>query len=340
MYDRGLKPPRSNITWIQRLQQRWREGIRHKVTPLGAMILVLLFTSGVLAFTTTQNVFFLLFSLLLASILISSFVNRLMLAGLEVRLDLPQHAMAGEPAACSLIIENSKSWLSSFALELVAPVGRRFFIPIVETKGQALVPVEVVWGKRGVPEPVVVELSTRFPFGFSIRRTRVAVRVGQALYPSIREEAGFRNVLSQIQQRAAMLSASAEAEFSHLREYRSGDDWRRIAWGKSSRGGSWIVKETTSTAEDFLHLGLEDHAPDFERTVSLAAFIVWELQHSGIPFRFDLYSQSIAVVDRRGAYDVLSLLALIKPSPLGTLVRNSNTFLISSDSIDGPSSAR
>ena len=69
-------------------------------------MVALLFASGILALSTTQNVFFLLFSLLLGSSLISSFVNRLMLAGLVVKLELPEHPVAGEEAECRLIAEH------------------------------------------------------------------------------------------------------------------------------------------------------------------------------------------------------------------------------------------
>lgn len=317
------------LNWSTRLRERWREGIRHRVTPLGAMMLTLLFTCGILAFTTSQNVFFLLFSLLLASILISSFVNRLMLAGLEVRLELPLHAMAGEPIACSFHVENRKPWIASFALELVAPVGRRFHIPIVQAASRATVPVEVVWSRRGIPEPVIVELSTRFPFGFSIRRTRVAVRITQALYPSIREQAGFAAILNELVSRAGSLAGSAEAEFSHLREYTSGDDWRRIAWGKSASGASWIVKENRSGGEGRLHLWLDTSSPHFELLIDLAAYLVWELQFRNTKFIFSAANEQIEVSDRREAYTILRMLSVITPSSMEPPTHDSSLFILS-----------
>ena len=132
----------------KRLRRRWLEGILHKVTPLGAMMVALLLASGILALTTTQNVFFLLFSLLFGSSLISSFVNRLMLAGLVVKLELPEHPVAGEEAECRLVVENKKRWLSSFALEAIVPVGRRFYFPCVAGGGRAVVDLNVVWGRE------------------------------------------------------------------------------------------------------------------------------------------------------------------------------------------------
>jgi len=298
-------------------------------------MLGLLFTSGILAFTTTQNVFFLLFSLLMTSILISSFVNRLMLAGLEIRLELPPHAMAGDPVACTLGIENSKSWLSSFALELVAPVGRRFPVPIVPAAGSAKVPVEVIWARRGVPDPVVVELSTRFPFGFSVRRTRVAVRVSTPLYPSIREQPGFREILETARQRAASAKGVNDPEFNQLRGYQAGDDWRMIAWGKSALGTDWVVKETKSNGEGHFVLALNGTSAQFERTVELAAFLIWELHFQGVDFQFDCEGVLKLVRTKGDAYDVLSWLAEIEPSQVVMLHQRPEVFLIDSHSISG-----
>jgi len=303
----------AKVSWRERLKNRWQEGIRHRVTPLGAMMVALLLASGILAISTVQNVFFLLFSLLMASILISSFVNRLMLAGLEIRLRVPEHAMAREPIACQLEIENKKRWIASFALEIVVPVARRFSVPCVEGGLKISVPLNVEWTRRGGQDPMVVELSTRFPFGFSVRRIRLAMRVHGALYPSVRQQAGFDEVLSQILIRQAELASGADAEYSYLREYSAGDDWRRIAWGKSAQSINWIVREHKPTDEDRLRIELDAFSADFERSVNLAAFLVWELHFQSKPIIFVAGDWERPVAEARDAYAVLEFLATVKP---------------------------
>lgn len=324
-----MKPERPKAPLLARLKERWREGIRHRVTALGAMMLALLFTSGLLAFTTTQNVFFLLFSLLISCVLVSSFINRLMLAGLELRLDLPPHAVAGELVPCALSVNNQKSWVPSFALELIAPGGRHFYLPMVPSGGRASLSVDVVWSRRGIPDPVIVELSTRFPFGFSVRRTRLAIRVQQALYPSIREQDGFHQVLSQIEATAARLRQCDDPEFSHLREYRSGDDWRRIAWRKPVATGQWMVKEHSVSGASDLRLGLSTNEANLERSIELAAYLIWELQHRKIAFEFELAGQVLRVADLEGAYSLLAILALVAPETVLKQTLSPGTFTIS-----------
>jgi uncharacterized protein (DUF58 family) len=315
--------------WRSRLKERWHEGIRHKVTPLGAMMVVLLLTSGILAFSTTQNVFFLLFSLLLASILISSFVNRLMLAGLELRLDLPEHPIAGEPLPCRLIVDNGKSWLASFALEIIAPVGRRFYLPCVTPKSSASIAVDVVWSKRGIPDPVIVEISTRFPFGFSIRRTRVAVPINRSIYPSMREKPGFAVILGELQNRSAGLAQANQTEFNQLREYVSGDDIRRIAWSKSASATNWLVREMTGGGDQKLQLWFDTASPEPERLIELAAYLVWELQYKKNDFVFSALDRHFEVRDASEAYNVLRLLAELAPQASELPPHDSPVFVLS-----------
>lgn len=315
--------------WIQRIKDRWNEGVRHTVTPLGAMLVVLLLVSGLLAFATSQNVFFLLFSLLMSSILISSFVNRLMLAGLDMKLELPEHSMAGETVSATLVIENQKRWLASFALEVVGPDARRFYVPCIEGGKKAAVVIDFVWVKRGMPDPVVLVLATRFPFGFSMRKTRVAVRVNRSLYPSIREKSGFADSFEEVRRQTQGLLNSSEAEYSHLREYSNGDDWRKIAWRQSARRDNWIVREVQSGGEGRLRLWLDPGSPHFELLVELAAYIVWELQFTNTKFVFASTDFEIEVFERREAYTILGILAEIASSPVSVPNHDPNLYILS-----------
>lgn len=314
--------------WMEKAKERWREGIRHRVTPLGAMMLSLLFACGILAFATGQNVFFLLLSLLLSSILISSFVNRLMLAGLDLRLDLPEHVMAGEPAAATLLVENQKNGLPSFALEINAPVDRRFHIPVVGGRTTSELPVEVVWSQRGQPNPIVVNLSTRFPFGFSVRRTLVSVPVRGLVYPSIRPQPGFESYLERLCSPGNAARWPGQDEPDQLRDYQPGDDWRRLAMRPSARAGRWIVRASHRAHEDILHLALDPYAPDWEATIDLAAYLIWELHARSIAFQLHLPAAMLTVDSTAAAYRGLRFLALLSREECASFYPVQTVFLL------------
>jgi uncharacterized protein (DUF58 family) len=320
---------------VERLRARIAEGIRHRATPLGVMVLTLLLSSGVLAVATSQNVFFLLLSLLLAAILISSLVNRLMLAGLEIRLQPPPHAMEGRPLRCALLVENRKAWLASFALEVAAPNAVRFHIPCLRAGETLALALEMNWKARGLPPPVVLDVSTRFPFGFSARRTRVSLQITEPLYPSIDPAPGFAEFLHRLDEMARATTAAA-LEVSHLRELRPGDAQRDLAWRQSARSlallGRPLVKQRTGAEGGALRLLLDQGTNDFERTVRLAAYVVWELHYKNTNFVLAWENEEFAIGDRADAYTVLKALAVVQAMPAVALP-NDPSYLLLSDRV-------
>lgn len=320
------------MTLLLRLRQRIAQGIRHRVTLLGAMILALLLASGMLAFTTSQNAFFLLFSLLLASILISSFINRLMLAGLTAEIELPPHAMAHRELDLKLILRNGKSWLPSFALEAKLPNGSSLHVPMLQASSSVALSFPHRWLQRGKPDPLTVDLQTRFPFGFSIRRTRIRIPIAQALYPPVDAESGFEDAYKLLLRQTRHQSFAGSEEFSHLRLYVPGDPARHIAWSASARLPEFsapLVRAHQSSSGDRLRLRLDLHPYLFEQSVKLAAYLVWELQYNNHEFVFFCGPDTFPVLSTLDSYTVLKHLALVEPDASATIPDEVSAFLIS-----------
>jgi uncharacterized protein (DUF58 family) len=276
------------------------------------MMMVLLLSTGVLAFSTGQNVFFLLFSLIASSILLSSVVNRLMLAGLRLELELPEHVCAGQPVEVTLTLRNTKEWVTSFALDLQTGQGLRFSLPALEPLGRMSFRFAVVFPRRGYPAPEVIDLSTRFPFGFSKRITRVHVLASRPLYPSISPQQGFPAIVSGLRQSLASERASGSHDFSHLRDYQPGDSLKHVAWAASARRDALLVKSFNGEATGEALLYFDRSSPEFERLVDLAASIVWELHFQKDPFVFLSDEGRWPVRDTMEAYAVLRYLALVE----------------------------
>ncbi|MCU1324785.1 MAG: hypothetical protein JWN34_155, partial [Bryobacterales bacterium] len=74
------------------------------------------------AFLTGNNMLFLIFSAMLALLLVSGFLGRLVLAGLELELLLPRNVAARAPSDARLRLRNLKRLTPSFSIELA---GRR-----------------------------------------------------------------------------------------------------------------------------------------------------------------------------------------------------------------------
>jgi uncharacterized protein (DUF58 family) len=319
------------MTLLLRLRQRISEGFRHRVTLLGAMVLALLLSTGMLAFTTAQNAFFLLFSLLLASVMVSSFVNRLMLAGLTAEIELPPHAAAGNPLHVRFRLRNNKSWLASFALEVIAPQGSRFHLPLLSARGASSSAFSFQWPSRGRQAPMDFHLETRFPFGFSIRRAKVRVNVPGELYPPLTELPGHREVLEEILKRQRAERLSGAEEFSHLRGYQAGDAARQIAWAASARLAALeapLVRVNTGESGAGLRIRLDLATPHFEAAVQLAAYLVWELQHRNEEFVFLSGHQEFPVLGPLDAYTVLKHLANVAADPSAAIPHDHAVYVL------------
>lgn len=276
------------------------------------MMMLLLLSTGILAFSTGQNVFFLLFSLLAASILVSSVVNRLMLAGLRLELDLPAHVCAGQSVDVQLSVRNTKEWITTFALQMKTADGRSLAVAAIEPLGRFTASVPFLYPRRGYPPAQVIDLSTRFPFGFSTRITRVQVLSSRPVYPSIQSEEGFSAALSAFRHAFADHGLRGNQDFSHLRDYQAGDSLKQVAWAASARRDSLLVKTFFNDSTGEAALFFDRSSPDFERLVHLAAFAVWELHFQGEAFVFLSDEGQWPVRDTMEAYAVLRYLALVE----------------------------
>src|SRR6202042_1361997 len=95
-----------------------RRRIRYRVTSGGALFMLALALTGAGAFLSGNNLLFLVFAAMLALILVSGFLSRLVLSGLELELLLPEHVSARVATPARIRLRNVKRLTSSFSIEL------------------------------------------------------------------------------------------------------------------------------------------------------------------------------------------------------------------------------
>src|SRR5207245_1431695 len=142
-----------------------------------------------------NNLLFMTLACLLAGILISGIISQVVLSGVELRLDLPEHIFANQPVLALAELENHKKMLPSFSLRLVGarpsrsrPTGgsasradtkskpgthrageiltRPVYFPHLPAQQKMQQAVELVFPHRGIYHQDSIGLQTRFPFGF------------------------------------------------------------------------------------------------------------------------------------------------------------------------------
>ena len=97
--------------------------IDYRVTREGIVYLAGIFIIALAALNTGNNLLFMMLACLLAGILISGVLSQIVLSGMELRLDLPEHIFAGQPVMALAEFINHKLRLPSFSLRLVGTKG-------------------------------------------------------------------------------------------------------------------------------------------------------------------------------------------------------------------------
>lgn len=277
---------------------------------------------GTAAFLSANNLLFLLLSLMLAALLVSGFVSRLGLAGLEIALDLPEHLSARVPAVGAVTVRNHKRWSSSYALTLSGTEHSGFsqplYFPVIPGGGTVTMPLRLEFPRRGRYREDAFSFATRFPFGFTERRATVAIERDIVVYPSIAEQPGFAALLDALEGEIASRSQGRGEDFHRIRPYEASDSVRRVDWKATAHTGALQVREFVQPerpeAEIMLDLGVpESQRAWFERAVDCCAFLGWSLHLQRASFRLVTQSAVFDCRDGAGVHDVLRYLALVEP---------------------------
>jgi len=96
--------------------ERWLSGIDYEFTREGGVYLGLVAIITVAALNTGNNLLFMIVACLLAGILVSGVVSQIVLSGLKVELELPEHLFAGRPTVLRLTLHNLKWLMPSFSI--------------------------------------------------------------------------------------------------------------------------------------------------------------------------------------------------------------------------------
>src|SRR5580693_7086017 len=145
--------------------------VRYRVTRGGLLFALALILTGAGAFVSANNLLFLVFSAMLALLLVSGFLSRLVLSGLELELLLPEHVSARATTPARVRIRNLKRLTPSFSIELA---GRRdavshtpsilntpLYFPIIPGQGVIEAAIEVTFAFRGRHRENLFAISTR-----------------------------------------------------------------------------------------------------------------------------------------------------------------------------------
>ena len=321
-----------------------------RVTPGGLIFLGILGIVAFAAWNTSNNLLFMVFSVLTSTLVVSLVIARANLRDLIVSARFPDHIFAGDPTPVIVLVRNARRLLPSFSVLVEARgpnpetkenrrrlMGSRFtkralaYFMYVPHRASAEQRIEQLFEKRGHVLITGFELSTRFPFGFFRRRRRLRARdVDIIVFPKPEPIGDELHLLPMNAGRHASVRRGAGHDLLTLRDYQPEDDLRHIDWKATARGQRLIVREFTAEDERRVTIAFDtriavgqaagdsndemDAAARFERGVTLAASLAAHFIEERAEVRLLLGKER----GRYGSgeehlYDCLRRLALVIP---------------------------
>ena len=306
----------------QRLSDAIAGGMRQRVTKAGLGFSLLVSIVGGLAFLSGNNVLFLLLGCLLATLLVSGFISRLSLAGLELDFLFPEHISARRRIPALLKLKNEKTWMPSFAIHLEgmpdSVFASRIYFPLLSDGSTVQEMVEVEFARRGQHRQNSFRLRSTFPFGLTERQVQVTLRREALVYPCLDPQPGFRQLFDRIQGDIAAQVRGRGHDFYRIRPYLQSESARHLDWKATAHTGELQVREFAReqdpTVEIFLDLDVPfEMRPWFETAADCAAYLAWETTARGARVFFRTQNFSFESPAQGDIYVILRYLALVEP---------------------------
>jgi uncharacterized protein (DUF58 family) len=243
------------------------------VTREGKRFLVASFLIAVAAANTGNNLIYLILSLLFSFLLLAFVILKLNLDGLSLGVSSETPLFADEAISLGVRMKNGKRLLTSYSVTCDVPGA---FSPVyfaaIPPLGSTEKDVQVKFKRRGLYRYGDFQLRSGFPFVLLSRAGSIAVAGEVLVYPALHDVEGmFGDAVGGEQ--ADAFSDSGD-EMHSLREFRYGDDWRKIHWKAYAKTGKLYVKEYEDHESSRMTIVLDNLIPEggqlFETAVSLA----------------------------------------------------------------------
>lgn len=238
---------------------------------------------GFAAVNTGNNLLYLLVSALLGFMAVSGLLGRWNLARLSLRCVPPDEVYDGVPTLLGIELSNRRRRFPACLLE-VSLAGERVLFPLVAPGARQRRPLPATLRGRGWQSLPPLDVRSRFPINFFVRRMTLAIDDPVLVFPAPRpcpegaqpDPAGARGA-------AQSRLRGAEGEISRIGDYRGGEPLKLIHWKLSARHDQLKVKELGATSRAPVVLDLAALPGDLEERLRCASWLIGRLLRAGRP---------------------------------------------------------
>ncbi|HSE83912.1 MAG TPA: DUF58 domain-containing protein [Thermodesulfobacteriota bacterium] len=216
---------------------------RTQPTKEGGTFLALTIFVGIAALNTGNNLLYLIFGMMLSSIVASGIISMVNLSWIKVESLLPDDIFALTPTPIKFSVKNLKYFIPSYSLTIDIE-GRKSFISYVPNKGERTVTVQYLFKKRGWNQIPQVVLFTRFPFGFFKKWIKVDIENREILvYPKVEKLDIEKEKIRQKFGERESENLGFGGELKSIRVYNEGDNPKYIHWKTTAKTGKLMLQE-------------------------------------------------------------------------------------------------
>lgn len=329
---------RTSIGWL-------RASVDYHLTREGTIFIGSIFVLSIAALNTGNNMLFLILAAMLASILVSGIVSRVVLSVLELDVLLPDHVFARQPVLARIKLRNGKRMLPSFSVAVTgveasqrwlprlrrpeAPednlLGSGVYFPYLRSRATVTQSLEVRFPRRGSYRQEHFAIRSRFPFGFLEKVLKVPAHQELLVYPAVDPTEEFYEILPLLSGEIESYYRGRGHDLYSIRDYQPGDGARFVDWKASAHTAALKVREFTREDERRVQLVFDRALPPgqppggktaarFERAVDLCAALAWHFYviDSQLEFVSDDFRTRSAQAGEV-IFEVLRYLALVQP---------------------------
>jgi len=322
--------------------ERWMVKIEYEFTREGALYLGIIALISVAALNTGNNLLFMILASLLAGILVSGILSRIMLSKLELDFVLPDHVFAQQPMISRLTVRNLKWLFPTFSITVSARDAARaggqkgksgtaarrqildqpIYVPYVPRRSQVTQPVELLFPGRGRYSQEGFRVSSKFPFGFLKKAHEVPLRQEILVLPNVQPTEEFYEILPLIGGELESFYRGRGHDLYAIRDYQEGDTARYVDWKATAKAQRIKVREFTREDERRLLLVFDPVLPhadekalaQFEKGVTFCACLAWHFYEIDAQMQFlsDGFETPMLPAGEI-IYPILEHLAVIEP---------------------------
>lgn len=293
-----------------------------RLTRIGTTFIIFTVVVGFAALNTGNNSLYIGLTFMLGSLLFSGLASKGGLKRLEVTLESSDDVWAGRPSHALLRLANrSRIWNVRDIVIVSSDLARPVLVPLLEKGKEEIVHAELLFRQRGRIELKTMDLYTRYPFGFFLKKRRAAFRGELIVFPRLLdgrfERDRFRPTAGE------QITANVPGpgtEIHSFREFAHGDSLRHVYWKKSASLGRWIIKQTEADAARTIHVVVDPYKPsrataeEFEEMISAATTFIHQALERGLDVILQMPRVTLRSKDGQAGHSMFRALALVEPA--------------------------